>query len=147
MKNFEIKSALEALKKINLSSIKDKAVKSQLFGLSLDLLSANRKLQQRIDDTRTTVLGPVQTSLDEIEKLKFDMAREKDEAKKKEILDKIEAHTEVIEPSTMFNQKVNELLQEEFEIKGIEKDSFVAAVSELDGIDLSVLEGLFPVLE
>lgn len=147
MKNFEIKPAIEALRKINLSSIKDQAVKNQLLNLSLELLSADRNLQLRIDDTKTAILSPVQSSIDEITRLKERASREKDEVKRKEIFDEIESHTEVIEPSTLLNQKINEALQEESTVKGLKKDDFLAAISELNGIDFSVIEGLFPVLE
>lgn len=147
MKNFEIKPAIEALRKINLSSIKDQAVKNQLLNLSLELLSADRNLQLRIDDTKTAILSPVQSSLDEITRLKERALREKDEVKRKEIFDEIESHTEVIEPSTLLNQKINEALQEESTVKGLKKDDFLAAISELNGIDFSVIEGLFPALE
>lgn len=147
MKNGEIKPALEAIRKISISSIKDKTVKSYLFGLSLCLLADNRRLTEKIEDIRTVVLGPVQESLEEIEKLRFELARATDEAKIKEINEKIESHKEVIEPSVLFNQKVNELLREDIKVDKIKREDFLAAVSDLEGIDFSVLEGLFPILK
>ena len=147
MKNGEIKPALEAIRKISISSIKDKTVKSYLFGLSLCLLADNRRLTEKIEDIRTVILGPVQESLEEIEKLRFELARATDEAKRKEINEKIESHKEVIEPSVLFNRKVNELLQEDIKVDKIKREDFLAAVSDLEGIDFSVLEGLFPILK
>lgn len=147
MKNGEIKPALEAIRKISISSIKDKTVKSYLFGLSLCLLADNRRLIEKIEDIRTVILGPVQESLEEIEKLRFELARATDEAKRKEINEKIESHEEVTEPLALFNQKVNELLKEDIKVDKIKREDFLAAASDLEGIDFSVLEGLFPILK
>lgn len=147
MKNFELAPTFSALKKINLSLIKDKKIKDRLFELSLDLLAANRALQQKREDIRTVVLGPVQDSLDEIDKLRFKMNQETDEGKKKALLEEINSHKETLDPIYEFTQKADKLMQEDVEIKGLPRDSFMKVLSSLDGIDASVLEGLFPILE
>lgn len=147
MKNFELAPTFSALKKISLSLIKDKKIKDRLFELSLDLLAANRALQQKREDIRTVVLGPVQDSLDEIDKLRFKMNQETDEEKKKALLEEINSHKETLDPIYEFTQKTDKLMQEDVEIKGLPRDSFMKVLSSLDGIDASVLEGLFPILE
>lgn len=146
MKNFEIKPALEALRKINLSLIKDVKVKNSLFLLSLELLAANRTLQQKQEDVRAVILGPVQDSIDEVNKLIYIINNESDVEKRKELQDKINSHKELIEPNFEFTQKIERLMKEELKIDTINKDDFISAISELDNIDLTVLDGLYPIL-
>lgn len=146
MKNFELRPALEALRKINLSIIKDQKMKNRLFELSLELLAADRALQQKREDIRTVVFGPVQSSVDEVNRLIYQMNNESDVVKKKALQDELNSHKELLEPNYEFTQKIEKLMKEEFAVKPIKKDSFVAAISVLDGIDLGVLEGLFPIL-
>lgn len=146
MKNFELRPALEALKKINLSIIKDQKMKNRLFELSLELIAADRALQQKREDIRTVVFGPVQSSVDEVNRLIYQMNNESDVVKKKAFQDELNSHKELLEPNYEFTQKIEKLMKEEFAVKPIKKDSFVAAISVLDGIDLGVLEGLFPIL-
>ena len=146
MKNFEIKPALEALRKINLSLIKDAKVKNSLFLLSLELLAANRSLQQKQEDVRAVILGPVQDSIDDVNKLIYIINNESDVEKRKELQDKINSHKELIEPNFEFTQKIERLMKEEFKIDTINKDDFISAISELDNIDLTVLDGLYPIL-
>ena len=146
MTNYELRPALDALKKINLSLIKEQKMKNRLFELSLELLSADRALQQKREDIRTVVFGPVQSSVDEVNRLIYQMNNESDVVKKKALQDELNSHKELLEPNYEFTQKIEKLMKEEFAVKPIKKDSFVAAISELDGIDLGVLEGLFPIL-
>lgn len=146
MKNSELRPALDALKKINLSLIKEQKMKNRLFELSLELLSADRALQQKREDIRTVVFGPVQSSVDEVNRLIYQMNNESDVVKKKALQDELNSHKELLEPNYEFTQKIEKLMKEEFAVKPIKKDSFVSAISELDGIDLGVLEGLFPIL-
>lgn len=143
----EIRPACEALKKIRMPKLSNKDVRNTLIKNHLFLLGQARKFDQAVQDLRTAHLGPFDEKLQEINEKQVQLNSETDEKKRKELIDEINSHTDVLDAINAFNKAVVDLENEEVEIEKIDGNAFVEDYGQLDDYDSAVVEALFPMFK
>ena len=127
MKKDEIRTALDALRKIKMPKIEDKDFRNLLIDLHYNLYKLGKKVDADIEALRAAHLASYE---DDIAKMKG----------------LPEPGTELFEAITGYDKALNALLAEDVEIPAIDGDKFVSEYRKQD-YDASVVEGLFPLFD
>ena len=143
MKKFQMKSTLEAMKKVRIHKFEDKDTKNTFIENHFHLLGQQKKYEEAIESLRTAHLGPYESELQEVNELQAELQKETEAAKRQEIVDKINSKTELLDAINGFNKAVNDLGNEEVEIAYIDAKKFQEDYMKQE-YDLEVVEALFP---
>ena len=143
MKKREMKAALEALRRIRMPAIKDKALRNRIITDHLALLRAQKKYEANVLDLETVHLGSYAEERDAVAKLQRDLQTETDAMKQKALAREINGHTELLEAVRGYNKAVEALGEEEVPVAGIPEKPFLETIQEQD-FDLSMIEALEP---
>ena len=143
MKKREIKPALNALRTVKMPKIEDKDLRNALIKNHLFLLGQGKKYDAAIEDLRVAHLGPYDAELKEVQEMQNQLNQETDAAKKKELVEKINSHTDLLEAINGFNKAINDLDNEEVDVPSIDGEKFAEEYGKQD-YDANVVEALFP---
>ena len=145
MKKQEMKAALDALKRIKMPAISDKALRNGIITTHLALLKAQRAYEKEVADLEAAMLGAYADDREAIGKLQREMNAEKDAAKKEAIAAKINAYTELYEAWEAYTRALGKLGAEEVAVAGIPSEPFIAEIQKQD-FDLGQIEAIYPLL-
>lgn len=143
MKKREMKAALEALKKIRMPAIKDKALRNRIITDHLALLRAQKKYEANVLDLETVHLGSYAEERDVISELRQKLLASTDAEEQKRLAAEINGHTELLAAARSYNKAVDALGDEEVPVAGIPEAPFLEAIQEQD-FDLAMIEALEP---
>lgn len=146
MKKREIKPALEALKKIRMPKIEDKALRNGIIKDHLAMLSAQRKLDDDLRDLDTSHFADLDEDREEVARLqeKLQLAiGSKDHKKAVEYSSEIAEHADYLAAVKAYNKDVAELMEQEVEIAGIPMEAFIEEFQKQD-YDCGIVEALYP---
>ena len=145
MKKQEMKAALDALKKIKMPAIADKALRNGIITTHLALLKAQRAYEKEAADLEAAMLGAFADDREAIGKLQREMNAATDAKQKEAIAAKINAYTELYEAWEAYTRALNKLGAEEVAVAGIPMQPFIAEIQKQD-FDLGQIEALYPLL-
>ena len=143
MKKKEIKIALDALKTIKMPKLEDKETRNGIIADHFNLLGEQKKYEADIEALRTAHLGAYEAEQKEIQELNQELQSELDRVKQAELMRKINSHKEYSEAVLAFSKAIEELGNEEVEIKGIDHEKFMEQIEKQD-YDLGLIESLYP---
>lgn len=143
MKKREMKAALEALKKIRMPAIKNKALRNRIITDHLALLRAQKKYEAKIRDLETVHLGAFAEEREHVSELQRKMQATTDEKEQRLLASEINAHTELLAAARSYNKAVDALGDEEVPVAGIPEAPFLEAIQDQD-FDLAMIEALEP---
>lgn len=143
MKKKEIKTALEALKTIKMPKIEDKELRNGIISDHFKLLGEQKKYEVDIENLRTAHLGAFEDEQREIQELNQELQTELDRVKQVELAKKINSHKEYAKAVVDFSKAVEDLGNEEVEIKGIPHEKFMEEIQKQD-FELGLIEALYP---
>lgn len=143
MKKREIKSVLAALKSIKMPKIEDHDLRNAIIKNHIFLLGQAKKYESSVEDLRTAHLGPYEEELSNVQLKQVELASEKDESKRKALVDEINSHTDLLEAINGFNKAVADLDNEDVEITLIDPEKFAEEYAKQD-YDMNVVEALAP---
>ena len=125
MKKKDLKLAVESIKKLKLNVFEDKAISTALFKNFMALVGELRAFETKIDDMRTAFLNSYQKEQGEVAELQQKLAIEKNDAKKLEIVEKINGYKKYLDALKAFNDEVRAAEMEEIKTKitPIDEDS------------------------
>lgn len=146
MKKNEIKAALDALRKIKMTSIENKELRNSIITDHLKLVREQKRYDEKVQDLETVHLGAFADEREQVAKLQRDLQTEKDTDKQLAIAREIESHTELFEAIRNCNKVIAELGKEEVEIAGIPEADFIEAIQSQD-FDLGQIEALVPMFK
>lgn len=146
MKKREIKPALNALRTVKMPKIEDKDLRNALIKNHLFLLGQGKKYDAAIEDLRVAHLGPYDAELKEVQEMQNQLNQESDAAKRKELVEKINSHTDLLEAINGFNKAINDLDNEEVDVPSIDGEKFAEEYGKQD-YDCGVIEALFPMFK
>ena len=138
-----MKAALEALKKIRMPAIKDKALRNRIITDHLALLRAQKKYGANIRDLETVHLGAYAEEREAVSELQRKLQASADEKEQKRLAAEINGHTELLAAARSYNKAVDALGDEEVPAAGIPEAPFLDAIQEQD-FDLAMIEALEP---
>ena len=144
-KKSQLQGTLEALKKVKMAKIADKDFRNSLIKLHIFLLKEGKKFDADIEDLRTAHLSSYQDELNEVSAKQVALQNEKDEAKRKAIIDELNAKTELLEVVKGFNKAVADLGNEEVTFEPLSADKFAEEYS--DDYDAELMAELMPIFE
>lgn len=144
MKKSEIEPVLEALKKVPVAKIKDGDLKKGVINSFMDLLSEQRKLQEKKSDLQTMFLSQHKDEQVEVAKLYKQLRSEKDPEKRASIASEFEKHGDCILAAEALAVELKKLGEEPVSIASFDGEQFVAAYTEMEECDLSVIADLYP---
>ena len=149
MKKKDLKLAVESIKKLKLNVFENKAISTALFKNFMALVGELRAFETKIDDMRTAFLNSYQKEQGEVAELQQKLAIEKNDAKKLEIVEKINGYKKYLDALKAFNDEVRAAEMEEIKTKiiPIDEDKFMEEYMKQDECDMSVVEGLFPLFK
>ena len=144
-KKSQLQGTLEALKKVKMVKIADKDFRNSLIKLHIILLKEGKKYDADIDDLRTAHLAPYQEELNEVREKQVALQSEKDEKKRKEIIDELNSLVELTKAVNGFNKAVSDLGNEEIKFEPLSADKFAEEYS--DDYDAELMAELMPIFE
>ena len=149
MKKKDLKLAVESIKKLKLNVFENKAISTALFKNFMALVGELRAFETKIDDMRTAFLNSYKKEQEEVAELQQKLAIEKNDAKKLEIVEKINGYKKYLDVLKAFNDEVRAAEMEEIKTKitTIDEDKFMEEYMKQDECDMSVVEGLFPLFK
>lgn len=149
MKKKDLKLAVESIKKLKLNVFENKAISTALFKNFMALVGELRAFETKIDDMRTAFLNSYQKEQGEVAELQQKLAIEKNDAKKLEIVEKINGYKKYLDALKAFNDEVRAAEMEEIKTKiiPIDEDKFMEEYMKQDECDMSVVEGLLPLFK
>lgn len=144
MQYSEIRAALDALKRIKMQKIEDKALRNDLINDHYTIFDAGQKFDKKVEREREVNLGAHKDD----EQMFSDLQREFQAAapgeEQREIAKKILGMKAYEAAVRQFNEKVNELGKEEVKgLKRIDREKFMEEIAKQD-FDLAMVEGLYP---
>lgn len=144
MKKSEISAALNALKRIKMPKVEDKALRNDLINNHYTIYDVGVKFDKAVDREKEIILGAYKDD----EQMFSDLQREFQAAapgeEQREIAKKILGMKAYEAAVRQFNEKVNELGKEEVKgLKRIDREKFMEEIAKQD-FDLSMVEGLYP---
>ena len=146
MKKKEIRPALEALKKIKMPAIEDKALRNGVITTHLALLKEQRKYEKEIADYEEAHLGSYAEEREELGKIQREMAATKDREKREDLAKKYNSHTGLFDAWEAFNKAADALGDECVDVPTIPQDAFIEQIQKQD-FDLGQIEALYPLFE
>ena len=146
MKKREIKTALEALKKIHMTRIEDKSLRNHIITIHLALLKEQRKYEADAADLEETHMGPFSEQREQIGRLQRQLMAEKDTKKREELASEINGFVEVNNAWDAFNRDLARMEREEVATNTIPQEKFLEEIQKQD-FDLGQIEALFPLFE
>lgn len=146
MKKREIKTALEALKKIHMTRIEDKPLRNHIITIHLALLKEQRKYEADVADLEETHMGPFSEEREKIGRLQRQLMAEKDTKKREELASEINGYVEVNNAWDAFNRDLARMEREEVATNTIPQEKFLEEIQKQD-FDLGQIEALFPLFE
>ena len=146
MKKKEIKPALNALKTIKMPRIEDRDLRNAIIKNHLFLLGQGKKFDAAVEDLRSVHIGPYDQELQEVQAMQNQLNQETDAGKRKELVEKINSHTDLLEAINAFNKAVMDLENEEVEVSLIDGEKFAEEYGKQD-YDANVVEALFPMFK
>lgn len=153
MNKSEIRPALEALRAIEISKIKNAGLRAGIEKLFFRLSSARREMDAAIENLRELYLdkfkeqkGDAPSEHDVIERLQAKLAvAEGDEARS--ISCEILSHEKYFDEQNAMNKKINDLLKEQVEgIEPINRADFMEAMKGQEKFTLAWVDAMYPCL-
>lgn len=144
MKKSEIKPALEALKKIKMPKIEDKALRNLIIEDHFVLLAEQKKFEEANNDDQTVRLAGFEDDQKAIKELqdKFNLAE--NDAERRDINRKILAYKDYFRAVDDLNKAINDRGKEEFGgLKKVDHEKFMEEIQKQD-FDLGIIEALYP---
>lgn len=144
MKKSEIKPALEALKKIKMPKIEDKALRNLIIEDHFVLLAEQKKFEEANNDDQTVRLAGFEDDQKAIKELqdKFNLAE--NDAERRDINRKILAYKDYFRAVEDLNKAINDRGKEEFGgLKKVDHEKFMEEIQKQD-FDLGIIEALYP---
>lgn len=145
MKKNEIKAALEALKKIKMPAIEDKALRNRIITDHLTLVRAQKRYEKDVHDLDTVHMEAYAEERQKVTDLQREMQLETNPVRQAEIAREIETHKDLFAAVRDFNKAVAALGEEEVAIEGVPEGAFLEELQKQD-FDLGQIEALEPML-
>ena len=147
MQKNQIHAALEALKKIKMPKIEDKALRNALIDDHYAIYDAGIKHDKAVEREREVILGAYKNDEQKIADLQRELQAALPGEEQREIAKQIIGFKDYDVAARKFNQKVTELGKEEVKgLKKIDREKFMEEIAKQD-FDLGMIEGLYPLFE
>ena len=145
MKKFEIKSALDALKKIKMPKIEDKDLRNVLIENHYVLYDAGMKYDAAIEREKDVLLGAYKEEQQVIEDLqrKLQMS-ESGSDEQRDIIRELNSHEDYYKAVAKLNEKIIALGKENIDgLKKVDREKFMQELEKQE-YDFNIVEGLYP---
>lgn len=149
MKKKEIRAALDALKRIRMPKIEDKALRNGIITDHLTLLREQRKLEADLRDLDTSHYADLEEDREKVadlqERLQLALGT-KDHQKARELANEIAEHRDYLAATKACNKAIADLMNEDVTINGIPQDAFIEEIQKQD-YDLGIIEAVYPMFK